>query len=222
MQITETGYYETRDGGLAWVYPRTPFTIAEHNNPIDGYARYGDQWEFKTWLENGKESKDQTNDKDLIRYIGKELPEEKPEEKEPDDYWYNMSNDLFKENNKLYTLIATQMLGWSEYPVKYNRSQKVFAPSQEIADTLELGRNLFKFVSEEIDRRIAEKEKPQPERVELSKLWVGWYEYDGALNRTNAYRQKRDLMRHFNTLSVKLLAITPADATSFVIGEGLE
>lgn len=60
------------------------------------------------------------------------------------------------------------------------------------------------------------------ERVELSKLWVGWYEYDGALNRTNAYRQKRDLMRHFNTLSVKLLAITPADATSFVIGEGLE
>lgn len=56
----------------------------------------------------------------------------------------------------------------------------------------------------------------------MDKMWVGWYKYDAMLHKTNAFYNKRDLMRHFNTLSVKVLAITPADAVSFVLGEGLE
>lgn len=160
MQITETGYYETRDGGLAWVYPRTPFTIAEHNNPIDGYVRHGDQWEFKTWLENGQESNDQTNDKDLIRYIGKELPEEKPQ---------------------------------PHFTVPVLETKTAFYKADK------------------------------PERVELSKLWVGWFESDkGGIYRGASFPDKITARTEADNVTFKTLAITPADAVSFTIGEGLE
>lgn len=139
MQVTKTGYYETRDGGLAWIYPRTPFKAKGHE-PIDGYVKYGDEWEFCSWFEYGRHSVGMESDLDLIRYIGKELPEE----------------------------------------------------------------------------------KPQPQRVELSKLWVGWIIKDGGYVRSRLFYPTKEAVKKDCDGTFEIIAITPADATGFTPGENLD
>lgn len=78
MQITETGYYETRDGGLAYVAGILPKNIAD-GLPICGVVKGNDgTWNEESWTIYGLCLQDEESDTDLIRYIGKELPEEKP------------------------------------------------------------------------------------------------------------------------------------------------
>lgn len=71
-------------------------------------------------------------------------------------------------------------------------------------------------------------EKPQPERVELSKLWVGWWKdiegiiRVGDMKYPSLERAQKQLRSPVSMEGWKAVAITTADATSFVIGEGLE
>ncbi len=141
MQITETGYYETRDGGLAYVIGIMPQSFNFDYPAMGVMNQDGDAWgDTITWKISGHEHGTYCNRKnDLIRYIGKELPEE----------------------------------------------------------------------------------KPQPERVELSKLWVIWERnYGGTLWRWSNYFETIEKAQEASR-GQEIVAITPADATSFTIGENL-
>ncbi len=142
MQVTETGYYETRDGGLAYVCGFAHESIRPHY-PAVGYYKSEEGWEYTTWnLEGLQLDPWNPSNLDLIRYIGKELP--------------------IKE------------------------------------------------------------EKPQPECVELSKLWVGWIMEDGCYVKSRLfYPTKEAVLKDFDG-TFEVIAITPADAQEFFVGEGLE
>lgn len=148
MQITETGYYETREGGLAYVAGFAPESIRPHY-PAIGLYKTKERWEYDTWnLEGLKLDPWNPSNTDLIRYIGKELPEE----------------------------------------------------------------------------------KPQPERVELSKLWAIWWKPNDRLCPYSFWKgdvlfdtkEKAIEYSPSTLLSYQKIAITPADATGFFPGEGLE
>ena len=148
MQITETGYYETRDSGLAYVAGILPKKMGIYS--AVGVLEWDGSWvESETWMLDGSTFEKESRDNDLIRYIGKELPED----------------------------------------------------------------------------------NPNPERVELSKLWIVWGEchrpnqvkfIEKGTAFYNSLEAAKEHMRHFPyTETFTVLAITPADATGFFIGEGL-
>lgn len=147
MNITETGYYETRMGDVAYVVGFLPTEIAD-GLPICGVFKGNEgTWHEESWTTCGLSLLDEEGETDLIRYIGKELPEE----------------------------------------------------------------------------------KPQPERVELSKLWVIWWKPNDRLCPYSFWKgdvlfdTKEKAKEYFpdTLLSYQKIAITPADATGFTIGENL-
>lgn len=66
--------------------------------------------------------------------------------------WYEAYNSKCQEMITLKEAIAP-ILGFSEYSIPFNSSQKVWAKSQDQANTLQLGHSFFKFVDAEIKER---------------------------------------------------------------------
>lgn len=180
MQITETGYYETRDGGLAYVAGIYPLYM-DIRYPVVGSRKDKDgEWECDVWsLKGGTSTFNEQHKNDLVRYIGKELPE---------------------ATQTVYDLDIRKPTGTNKYTANFD---------PRVPSHLDL----------------VDWEESQPERVELSKLWVGWVQFlDGhAYDKMDGvYTDKETLINWAERCDQKLVAITPADADGFFPGEGLE
>lgn len=236
MQVTETGYYETRDGGLAYVAGICSPDILEGEFkefrvfgalvPSTEEREHGAHWKI-----NGARGFAGDWGDDLIRYIGKELPEvNTPELENP---LYNCS--IYEADLSTRT-INSLINGFDYWDNKLSLTFRVlsekFSSNEEFLKYIRrlpgIGRKTINELAEflaiknlNFGNKNTANRKPQPERVELKDLWVGWYKVgDHSFCHTPFCSEQSAIYSHVRGYDI--VAITPADATSFVIGEGLE
>ncbi len=207
MKITETGYYETRDGGLAYVVGFIPHHMSHSPYLVMGVT----DGQFKRWSLAGEFTVGIEALVDLIRYIGKELP----------TFWKCTASNsegsgfVFTNEEKPQPERVEKVSKNVEYPIAFpelssESDPDIWGNPEEYEKTRDsMGHSLKK-----------------PERVELSKLWVCWSKWADnwfpSECRWSSLEKAQEHAKEYNISHPdKILAITLADATSFTIGENL-
>lgn len=64
----------------------------------------------------------------------------------------NELGEILYRDNKYFLDLVAKKFGFKEFPIKYSTGQKVWAKSQDQADTLQLGQSLYHFVKLELEK----------------------------------------------------------------------